>query len=50
MLKNELHGHGAVLRIFVDHPDQVDALEAYNNLQQDPSPWSVFMKVDAGLK
>ena len=40
----------AVLRILVDHPDQLDALEAFEKQRREPRQWSLFVKVDAGYK
>ena len=49
-LRNELKKHGAVLRLHIDHPDQIHALEAYENSQPTPNPWSAFFKLDCGDK
>ncbi|THH19749.1 hypothetical protein EW146_g1490 [Bondarzewia mesenterica] len=41
---------GAVVRLIVDHPKQVEALEAYEKSRTSPRKWSVFVKVDGGQK
>ena len=39
-----------VVRILVDHPDQVRFLETFVDKSGSPRRWSTFMKVDAGSK
>ncbi|KAI0692796.1 hypothetical protein BC835DRAFT_1356104 [Cytidiella melzeri] len=47
-LRDELAPYGAVVRIMVDHPDQVQYLEQYESQRKTPELWSVFVKVDSG--
>ncbi|KAF8310948.1 hypothetical protein DL93DRAFT_2083872 [Clavulina sp. PMI_390] len=47
-LSDELAAHGGSLRIFVDSPDHVKALEAFNASASRSTPWSAFFKVDLG--
>ncbi|EJD04107.1 uncharacterized protein FOMMEDRAFT_140172 [Fomitiporia mediterranea MF3/22] len=49
-LSDELSKHGAVLRLHVDHPDQIAALEAFESQRTEPRRRSVFVKVDCGDK
>lgn len=49
-LADELQAYGAVLRLHVDHPDQIAALEAFESQKTEPRRWSVFVKVDCGDK
>ncbi|KAI0682690.1 hypothetical protein BC835DRAFT_1298348 [Cytidiella melzeri] len=47
-LRDELAPYGAVVRVMVDHPDQVQYLEQYESQRETPELWSVFVKVDSG--
>ena len=38
----------AVIRVMVDHPDQIDALQAFNERMGRKAKWTVFCKVDGG--
>lgn len=49
-LSEEVTRYGAVVRVLVDHPDQVKALEQFENQRENSKLWSVFIKVDAGGK
>ncbi|KZT65587.1 hypothetical protein DAEQUDRAFT_731285 [Daedalea quercina L-15889] len=49
-LWDEIEPHGAVVRLLVDHPDQVKFLEAFGKSRVQPRQWSVFIKVDCGSK
>ena len=50
-LKQQLSKDSAVLRLMVDHVEQVQALKTFNmSLAEEPSPWSVFVKVESGYK
>ncbi|KAL5534392.1 hypothetical protein ACEPAG_854 [Sanghuangporus baumii] len=49
-LSDELAKHNAVLRLHVDHPEQIAALEAFESQRSEPRKWSVFVKVDCGDK
>lgn len=42
--------HGATLRLIVDHPDQIDALNSFESQKTNPRKWSVFVKIDCGDK
>jgi len=54
ILRTALAMHGAVLRLMVDHPYQVRALEAFDRQHPSNNPsltkWSVFVKIDVGTK
>ena len=45
-----MSAHGGVVRLMVDHPDQVQALGKFNLEESRQIPWSVFVKVDCGGK
>ncbi|KAG9116049.1 hypothetical protein FRC07_007482 [Ceratobasidium sp. 392] len=53
-LRTTLATHGAVLRLMVDHPYQIRALEAFDRQHPSNDPflakWSVFVKIDVGTK
>ncbi|CAE6363228.1 unnamed protein product [Rhizoctonia solani] len=53
-LRTALSTYGAVLRLMVDHPYQVRALEAFDREHPTTnatlSQWSVFIKLDVGTK
>ncbi|KAI0068228.1 hypothetical protein BV25DRAFT_1818616 [Artomyces pyxidatus] len=49
-LWDELSQHGAVVRLLVDHPRQLEALESFEQSRSTPRPWSLFVKVDGGQK
>ncbi|KAH8120163.1 hypothetical protein DFH11DRAFT_1558674 [Phellopilus nigrolimitatus] len=49
-LWDAIAAHGAVIRLHVDHPDQIAALEAFESQRTDVRRWSVFVKVDCGDK
>jgi len=42
--------HGAVFRLLVDSPTQIQALETYNLERDRRMPWSIFVKVECGGK
>ncbi|TFY79655.1 hypothetical protein EWM64_g4354 [Hericium alpestre] len=42
--------YGAVVRLLVDHPKQIEALEAFEDSRLAPRRWSIFVKVDGGQK
>ncbi|KAF5390199.1 hypothetical protein D9757_002972 [Collybiopsis confluens] len=41
---------GGIIRLLIDHPDQIRYLEEYERKRQIPRKWSVFVKVDGGQK
>ncbi|KZT37386.1 hypothetical protein SISSUDRAFT_862144 [Sistotremastrum suecicum HHB10207 ss-3] len=49
-LSEELATQGAKLRIFLDHPGQIEAIVEYVRGADNPRPWSSFIKVDVGEK
>ncbi|KAI0322639.1 putative serine dehydratase domain-containing protein [Amylostereum chailletii] len=49
-LWNEVTKYGGVIRLLVDHPAQIDALEVLEKTRADARKWSVFVKVDGGQK
>ena len=42
--------HGATVRILIDHPGQIAAIEEFERAQQGTRRWSAFVKIDAGGK
>ncbi|KAH9919093.1 putative serine dehydratase domain-containing protein [Fomitopsis serialis] len=49
-LWDEIAPFDAVIRLLVDHPEQVKFLEAFEQTRAQPRQWSVFIKVDCGSK
>ncbi|KAJ7597007.1 putative serine dehydratase domain-containing protein [Mycena floridula] len=49
-LWNAIEGDGGIVRLLVDHPDQVTFLEKFESQREKPRKWSVFVKVDGGQK
>ena len=50
-LSEALSVHGSVLRIHVDHVNQISALERYQASEaKQPKKWSAFAKIDCGDK
>ncbi|KAI0963631.1 hypothetical protein AcW1_010244 [Taiwanofungus camphoratus] len=49
-LWEEVAAFDANLRILIDHPDQVSFLESFERARKSSRKWSVFIKVDCGLK
>ena len=47
-LWDEIAPLGAVIRILVDHPDQVQLLNEYEKARPNPRRWSAFVKIDDG--
>lgn len=43
-------GSRSTLRLMIDSPGQIAALEAFNSATGRTSPWSIFIKVDGGGK
>lgn len=43
-------GSKATLRLMIDSPGQIAALEAFNMKAGRAAPWSIFIKVDGGGK
>ena len=41
-------GEKGVIRLMVDHPAQVEALQRYNDHKGRTMKWVVFVKVDGG--
>jgi hypothetical protein len=42
--------YGGVVRVIVDHPDQIRFLENFEKQQVNPKKWSAFIKIDNGNK
>jgi hypothetical protein len=42
--------YGGVVRLLIDHPDQVRFLEDFEANSKKPCRWSVFVKVDGGQR
>jgi D-serine ammonia-lyase len=49
-LWDEIAPQGAILRILIDHPDQVRFLENFERNREHLRRWSVFVKVDGGQR
>jgi len=49
-LRTELDKYGAIVRLLVDHSDQVRFLEEYENQQEKPQRWFIFIKINGGQK
>jgi len=49
-LYDEIAKDGGVLRLMIDHPEQVKFLEKNEGERQQSRRWSVFVKVDGGQK
>ncbi|KAF9453848.1 hypothetical protein P691DRAFT_694040 [Macrolepiota fuliginosa MF-IS2] len=47
-LWSEIEPQGGLVRLLVDHPDQVKHLEAFERQNKKPRRWSVFVKVHSG--
>ena len=41
---------GAIVRLLVDHPRQVEALEDFEKRRTTKRQWSVFVKLDGNQK
>lgn len=41
-------GNKAIVRVMVDHPKQIELLQAYNERSGRKEEWGVFIKVDGG--
>ncbi|KAF7327941.1 D-ser-dehydrat domain-containing protein [Mycena kentingensis (nom. inval.)] len=49
-LWDEVATSGAVVRLMVDHPEQIKFLEDFERTRTTPRRWSVFVKIDGGQK
>lgn len=51
-LWDALSAHGAIVRLMIDNPAQVEALEAFESSREsaDKRKWSVFIKCDGGQR
>ncbi|ESK97938.1 alanine racemase [Moniliophthora roreri MCA 2997] len=49
-LWDEVAPSGGIVRVLIDHPDQVKFLEQFEKGRLHPRQWSVFVKVDGGQK
>ncbi|KAH8100676.1 hypothetical protein BXZ70DRAFT_938277 [Cristinia sonorae] len=49
-LWDEIAPHAGTVRVMVDHPIQVEAIERFEDTKSTNRRWSVFIKVDAGGK
>ncbi|KAG6814059.1 hypothetical protein H0H92_003106 [Tricholoma furcatifolium] len=49
-LSDEIVKDGGVLRVLIDHPDQVKFLERFESVREHPKRWSVFVKIDGGQR
>ncbi len=48
MLWDEVEPHGCIVRVLIDHPEQIRHLAKFEEKREKPRRWSVFVKVDAG--
>jgi len=49
-LRDSMAVYGGVVRLLIDHPDQVRFLEDFEANSKKPCRWSVFVKVDGGQR
>ncbi|KAH9065716.1 putative serine dehydratase domain-containing protein [Lactarius vividus] len=49
-LWDEAAKYGAIVRLLVDHPKQIEALNDFENTRSIKRKWSVFMKIDGEQK
>ncbi|KAJ3841373.1 putative serine dehydratase domain-containing protein [Lentinula raphanica] len=49
-LWDEVAQDGGIIRLLIDHPDQIKFLEECESKRQNPRKWSVFVKIDGGQK
>jgi D-serine deaminase-like pyridoxal phosphate-dependent protein len=49
-LWDEVSKDGAVVRLMVDHLDQIRFIEQFENARASPRKWSVFVKIDGGQR
>ena len=50
VLWDEVAPYGGIVRVLVDHIDQLRYLEAFESRRANPRRWSVFVKIDSGGK
>jgi len=49
-LWDEIDKHDGIIRLIVDHPKQIEALEEFEQARGNLRKWSAFIKVDGGQK
>jgi D-serine ammonia-lyase len=49
-LWDEAAKHEAIVRLLVDHPRQIEALEDFEKRRSTKRQWSVFVKLDASQR
>ena len=49
-LWDEAAKHEAIVRLLVDHPRQIEALEDFEKRRTTKRQWSVFVKLDGNQK
>ncbi|TFK30411.1 hypothetical protein FA15DRAFT_683766 [Coprinopsis marcescibilis] len=47
-LWDQMELYGGVVRLLVDHPEQIKLLEAFGREEGKSRPWSVFVKINGG--
>ncbi|KAF9535443.1 putative serine dehydratase domain-containing protein [Crepidotus variabilis] len=47
-LWKEMDKYGGVVRLMVDHPDQVKFLDEFESKEEKPRRWSAFVKINGG--
>lgn len=49
-LWDEIAPFGATIRVLIDHPDQIEAIQQFEQTRNGTRRWSAFLKVDSGGK
>lgn len=50
-MRDQMQPHGAVLRLLIDNPEQIKALERLCRERQRPNEvWTVYLKLDVGTQ
>ncbi|KAG6911989.1 hypothetical protein DXG01_000237 [Tephrocybe rancida] len=49
-LWDEISKDGGMVRILIDHPDQIKFLERFESARDSPRRWSAFVKIDGGQR
>lgn len=47
-LWEEVEPHGCIIRLLIDHPDQLKHLVAFEEAREKHRNWSVYVKIDTG--
>jgi D-serine ammonia-lyase len=49
-LWDEIHEYNGIIRLIVDHPKHIEALEEFEQTRGTSRKWSVFIKIDGGYR